>query len=157
MIKTTFSSPPSSLLLFPPRRRLAGNFPTVSLSSPAFRLIPLSVYIYIVILPFVPFLLLLEFVLFSESLWWSRRSVVTMSVSEAAIHGSSVGSMAVKPPSHPTYDIKTVIKLALAEDAGDRGVFLLLWSNSSLVIKIPIGAVLSLCCNWWLLSRTMKL
>ncbi|KAH7653608.1 nicotinate-nucleotide pyrophosphorylase (carboxylating) protein [Dioscorea alata] len=86
MIKTTFSSPPSSLLLFPPRRRLAGNFPSVAFSSPAF-----------------------------------RRSFVTMSVSEAVIHGSSVGSMAVKPPSHPTYDIKTVIKLALAEDAGDRG------------------------------------
>ncbi|EPS68919.1 quinolinate phoshoribosyltransferase, partial [Genlisea aurea] len=29
--------------------------------------------------------------------------------------------LAVKPPSHPTYDLKSVIKLALAEDAGDRG------------------------------------
>lgn len=29
--------------------------------------------------------------------------------------------MAIKPPSHPTYDLEAVIKLALAEDAGDRG------------------------------------
>ncbi|KAK9106156.1 hypothetical protein Scep_023000 [Stephania cephalantha] len=30
-------------------------------------------------------------------------------------------SMVIKPPSHPTYDINAVIKLALAEDAGDQG------------------------------------
>ncbi|CAL9755754.1 unnamed protein product [Musa acuminata subsp. burmannicoides] len=30
-------------------------------------------------------------------------------------------SMAVKPPSHPTYNLKAVIALALSEDAGDRG------------------------------------
>lgn len=41
-------------------------------------------------------------------------------------HGSS---MAIKPPSHPTYDLKAVIKLALAEDAGDTG------SLSSLLSK----------------------
>ncbi|EEF36349.1 Nicotinate-nucleotide pyrophosphorylase [carboxylating], putative [Ricinus communis] len=29
--------------------------------------------------------------------------------------------MTIKPPTHPTYDLKGVIKLALAEDAGDRG------------------------------------
>ncbi|GMH27429.1 hypothetical protein Nepgr_029272 [Nepenthes gracilis] len=34
---------------------------------------------------------------------------------------SAVGSMLIKPPTHPTYDLKGVIKLALAEDAGDRG------------------------------------
>ncbi|KAJ8486295.1 hypothetical protein OPV22_018780 [Ensete ventricosum] len=32
-----------------------------------------------------------------------------------------VESMAVKPPSHPTYDLKAVIALALSEDAGDLG------------------------------------
>ncbi|GAB2296973.1 Quinolinate phosphoribosyltransferase [decarboxylating] 1a [Dionaea muscipula] len=32
-----------------------------------------------------------------------------------------VESMAINPPSHPTYDLKGVIKLALAEDAGTRG------------------------------------
>ncbi|KAA8521983.1 hypothetical protein F0562_012703 [Nyssa sinensis] len=32
----------------------------------------------------------------------------------------SLEPMLVKPPSHPTYDLKGVIKLALAEDAGDR-------------------------------------
>lgn len=36
---------------------------------------------------------------------------------------STVGSssMEIQPPSHPTYDLKAVIALALAEDAGDRG------------------------------------
>ncbi|XP_050231989.1 quinolinate phosphoribosyltransferase [decarboxylating] 1a [Mercurialis annua] len=29
--------------------------------------------------------------------------------------------MTIKPPSHPTYDLKGIIKLALDEDAGDRG------------------------------------
>ncbi|PSR91084.1 Nicotinate-nucleotide pyrophosphorylase [Actinidia chinensis var. chinensis] len=33
----------------------------------------------------------------------------------------SIQSIAVKLPSHPTYNLKGVIKLALAEDAGDRG------------------------------------
>ncbi|KAG6532882.1 nicotinate-nucleotide pyrophosphorylase [carboxylating], chloroplastic-like [Zingiber officinale] len=33
----------------------------------------------------------------------------------------AVESMAVEPPSHPTYDLKAVIALALSEDAGDRG------------------------------------
>ncbi|GAB2228612.1 hypothetical protein Drorol1_Dr00022732 [Drosera rotundifolia] len=32
-----------------------------------------------------------------------------------------VNSMVVKPPSHPTYDLTGVIRLALAEDAADRG------------------------------------
>lgn len=42
----------------------------------------------------------------------------------AAVTASSIApveSMVVKPPSHPTYDLKAVIGLALAEDAGDRG------------------------------------
>lgn len=33
-------------------------------------------------------------------------------------------SMTIKPPSHPTYDLNGVIKLALAEDAGDQGFFI---------------------------------
>ncbi|XP_010265929.1 PREDICTED: nicotinate-nucleotide pyrophosphorylase [carboxylating], chloroplastic isoform X1 [Nelumbo nucifera] len=33
----------------------------------------------------------------------------------------SLESLVVKPPSHPTYDLKAVIKLALSEDAGDLG------------------------------------
>ncbi|CAN6481491.1 unnamed protein product [Victoria cruziana] len=32
-----------------------------------------------------------------------------------------VDPMVVRPPSHPTYDLKAVIRLALSEDAGDRG------------------------------------
>lgn len=43
-------------------------------------------------------------------------------------HGSS---MAIKPPSHPTYDLKAVIKLALAEDAGDTGSLFRLLSIKS--------------------------
>lgn len=36
--------------------------------------------------------------------------------------GVSIKSIAViKPPSHPTYDLKGVIKLLLAEDAADLG------------------------------------
>ncbi|XP_057459650.1 quinolinate phosphoribosyltransferase [decarboxylating] 1a-like isoform X2 [Actinidia eriantha] len=42
-----------------------------------------------------------------------------MSATANRNHGTSIQSVAVKPPSHPTY--KGVIKLALAEDAGDRG------------------------------------
>ena len=33
----------------------------------------------------------------------------------------------VAPPAHPTYDLKAVIALALAEDAGDRGTQLAMW------------------------------
>lgn len=36
--------------------------------------------------------------------------------------GKAVESLAVKPPAHPTYDLKGVIQLALSEDAGDRGI-----------------------------------
>lgn len=36
--------------------------------------------------------------------------------------GKSIESVIVKPPPvHPTYDLKGVIKLALSEDAGDKG------------------------------------
>ncbi|VFQ78141.1 unnamed protein product [Cuscuta campestris] len=35
--------------------------------------------------------------------------------------GKAVESLALKPPAHPTYDLKGVIQLALSEDAGDRG------------------------------------
>lgn len=45
-----------------------------------------------------------------------------MSVAETRISPFSSKSLTIKPPSHPTYDLKGVIKLALAEDAGDRGL-----------------------------------
>ncbi|PPD82016.1 hypothetical protein GOBAR_DD21054 [Gossypium barbadense] len=35
--------------------------------------------------------------------------------------GLSLEAMAIKPPSHPTYDLNGIVKLALAEDAGNRG------------------------------------
>ncbi|KAL3578389.1 hypothetical protein D5086_019893 [Populus alba] len=44
-----------------------------------------------------------------------------MSVAETSNPGISFESMIIKPPSHPRYDLKGVIKLVLAEDAGDRG------------------------------------
>lgn len=44
-----------------------------------------------------------------------------MTVSGTEIPNASLESMVVKPPSHPTYDLKAVIALALSEDAGDRG------------------------------------
>ncbi|MFS7998197.1 putative nicotinate-nucleotide diphosphorylase (carboxylating) [Helianthus anomalus] len=40
------------------------------------------------------------------------------------MHISNLGlidSVVVKPPVHPTYDLKGVIQLALSEDAGDKG------------------------------------
>ncbi|KAK1261285.1 hypothetical protein QJS04_geneDACA018939 [Acorus gramineus] len=50
-----------------------------------------------------------------------HRRVIAMSVTGTGIPSISKQSMAVKPPSHPTYDLKAVVALALAEDAGDRG------------------------------------
>lgn len=35
-------------------------------------------------------------------------------------------SLVIKPPAHPTYDLNAVIKLALAEDAGNLGLLSLL-------------------------------
>ena len=43
----------------------------------------------------------------------------------------SFESMVIKPPSHPTYDLTTIIKLALSEDLGDQGLIPFL---SSMVI-----------------------
>ncbi|KAI9390035.1 hypothetical protein POPTR_008G128900v4 [Populus trichocarpa] len=54
-------------------------------------------------------------------LYSTSRRIVKMSVAQTINPGVSFRSMVVKPPSHPTYDMKGVIKLALAEDAGDRG------------------------------------
>ncbi|XP_057509193.1 nicotinate-nucleotide pyrophosphorylase [carboxylating], chloroplastic-like [Actinidia eriantha] len=51
---------------------------------------------------------------------YSIRVIVKMSATANRNHGMSIQT--VKPPSHPTYDLKGVIKLALAEDARDRGL-----------------------------------
>ncbi|KAL5075044.1 hypothetical protein RYX36_014028, partial [Vicia faba] len=44
-----------------------------------------------------------------------------MSATEVTNPKIAYDSFTVKPPLHPTYDLKGIIKLALAEDAGDRG------------------------------------
>ncbi|KAH9794807.1 Nicotinate-nucleotide pyrophosphorylase (carboxylating) [Citrus sinensis] len=49
----------------------------------------------------------------------NSRQVVKMSAT--GIRKPGFESPAIKLPSHPTYDLKGVVKLALAEDAGDRG------------------------------------
>ncbi|CAL5206653.1 unnamed protein product [Lathyrus oleraceus] len=49
------------------------------------------------------------------------RTVVEMSATEVTNPTIAYDSVTVKPPLHPTYDLKGIIKLALAEDAGDRG------------------------------------
>ncbi|XP_019432220.1 PREDICTED: nicotinate-nucleotide pyrophosphorylase [carboxylating], chloroplastic isoform X2 [Lupinus angustifolius] len=49
------------------------------------------------------------------------RRAVKMSATELTNSKISYESYAIKPPMHPTYDLKGIIKLALAEDAGDRG------------------------------------
>ncbi|KAK8668063.1 hypothetical protein V6N13_105531 [Hibiscus sabdariffa] len=51
----------------------------------------------------------------------SSRRVVRMAAAQTTNAGLSLEAMAIKPPSHPTYDLKGIIKLALAEDAGNRG------------------------------------
>ncbi|XP_073139057.1 quinolinate phosphoribosyltransferase [decarboxylating] 1a [Henckelia pumila] len=50
-----------------------------------------------------------------------KRLIVNMSATASKNVGIRVGSPVVEPPAHPTYDLKAVIRLALAEDAGDRG------------------------------------
>lgn len=49
------------------------------------------------------------------------RLVVKMSAMATKNAGRTVESLVVKPPAHPTYDLKGVIQLALSEDAGDLG------------------------------------
>ncbi|XP_054823036.1 nicotinate-nucleotide pyrophosphorylase [carboxylating], chloroplastic-like isoform X4 [Prosopis cineraria] len=44
-----------------------------------------------------------------------------MSATDIASSTISSKSFAIKPPIHPTYDLKNIIKSALAEDAGDQG------------------------------------
>ncbi|KAG7031460.1 Nicotinate-nucleotide pyrophosphorylase [carboxylating], chloroplastic [Cucurbita argyrosperma subsp. argyrosperma] len=44
-----------------------------------------------------------------------------MSASVSKDSGISVASVAIQPPSHPTYDLRGVIKLALAEDSANFG------------------------------------
>ncbi|KAE8637515.1 hypothetical protein CSA_004748 [Cucumis sativus] len=44
-----------------------------------------------------------------------------MSASVSKDSGISVASAAIQPPSHPTYDLRGIIKLALAEDSADFG------------------------------------
>ncbi|GAV90274.1 QRPTase_C domain-containing protein/QRPTase_N domain-containing protein [Cephalotus follicularis] len=51
----------------------------------------------------------------------TSRQIVRMSATETGNSRVSFKSMAIKPPSHPTYDLKAVIKLALTEDAGGLG------------------------------------
>ncbi|KAG5562805.1 hypothetical protein RHGRI_005508 [Rhododendron griersonianum] len=51
----------------------------------------------------------------------TKALIAKMSVTGMRNAGLSIESISIKPPSHLTYDLKGVIKLALAEDAGDRG------------------------------------
>ncbi|KAG0612765.1 hypothetical protein M758_6G050300 [Ceratodon purpureus] len=49
-----------------------------------------------------------------------RRPARVMAMVRAASSAESV-EFAIPPPAHPTYDLLNVIRLALAEDAGDQG------------------------------------
>ncbi|GKV42907.1 hypothetical protein SLEP1_g50265 [Rubroshorea leprosula] len=51
----------------------------------------------------------------------TKRQVFRMSATQTRNAGISFESLAIKPPLHPTYDLKGIIKLALSEDSGDRG------------------------------------
>ncbi|CAA0817185.1 Nicotinate-nucleotide pyrophosphorylase [Striga hermonthica] len=52
---------------------------------------------------------------------YTKRLVTKMSSTAMKDVGIPAGSLSIKPPAHPTYDLKAVIQLALSEDAGDRG------------------------------------
>ncbi|XP_042033400.1 nicotinate-nucleotide pyrophosphorylase [carboxylating], chloroplastic-like isoform X1 [Salvia splendens] len=58
---------------------------------------------------------------FSSPIPSSQRLLVKMSATATRSTATPAASMAVKPPAHPTYDLKSVIRLALSEDAGDLG------------------------------------
>lgn len=54
----------------------------------------------------------------------ASRVFVKMSARATGVKTQGVlttDSLVIKPPAHPTYDLKAVIKLALAEDAGNLG------------------------------------
>ncbi|XP_062170904.1 quinolinate phosphoribosyltransferase [decarboxylating] 1a [Alnus glutinosa] len=53
-------------------------------------------------------------------LFTTSRRIVRMAAT-ARNPSKSFESIALKPPLHPTYDLKGIIKLALAEDAGGQG------------------------------------
>ncbi|KAF5778608.1 putative nicotinate-nucleotide diphosphorylase (carboxylating) [Helianthus annuus] len=50
-----------------------------------------------------------------------NKLVVKMTAVTNVKHEKLIESVVVKPPVHPTYDLKGVIQLALSEDAGDKG------------------------------------
>ncbi|PKU76345.1 nicotinate-nucleotide pyrophosphorylase (carboxylating) [Dendrobium catenatum] len=57
----------------------------------------------------------------SSFLCSKRRKIFAMAAVEATGSMASADSLVVKLPFHPTYDLRGVVALALAEDAGDRG------------------------------------
>ena len=61
-------------------------------------------------------------------IWKNVSRFVEMGGVETRI---SFESMVIKPPSHPTYDLIAIIKLALSGDVGDQGLIPFL---SSMVI-----------------------
>ncbi|KDP38043.1 hypothetical protein JCGZ_04686 [Jatropha curcas] len=65
-------------------------------------------------------------IIFSSSLTFphlyaTSRRIVRMSATATRNPNTMFESVTIQPPLHPTYDLKGVIKLALAEDAGDQG------------------------------------
>ncbi|TYK28975.1 nicotinate-nucleotide pyrophosphorylase [Cucumis melo var. makuwa] len=62
-----------------------------------------------------------------------------MSASVSNDSGISVASVAIQPPSHPTYDLRGIIKLALAEDSADFVIG---------GLTIPLGSKVTLSSRW---------
>lgn len=54
---------------------------------------------------------------------WCDCSFRRWAAAAVAMAAEGVKS-AIPPPAHPTYDLLHVIRLALAEDAGDQGAYL---------------------------------
>lgn len=65
------------------------------------------------------------------------RKIIRMSATQTENPRISFESLPIKPPSHPTYDLWGVIKSAIAEDAGDRGLnFFLVSKNLFQVVLV---------------------
>jgi hypothetical protein len=60
-----------------------------------------------------------------EWFWWiCRLSAAAAMMGTTETRPGSSRRSSIPPPVHPTYDLQQLIRLALAEDAGDRGKLL---------------------------------
>ncbi|XVF43644.1 hypothetical protein PTKIN_Ptkin02bG0057000 [Pterospermum kingtungense] len=71
----------------------------------------------------MPVILSISSIVLPYCRWFTTpRHVVRMAAAHTPVVGVSFEAVAINPPSHPTYDLKGIIKLAFAEDARTRGL-----------------------------------